>query len=57
LHAGVRGTLEVDGVNFPLPFIVRAADDDGVHVSFVLDAATEAAFHPITQRLAVRFAA
>jgi hypothetical protein len=57
LLRGVRGTLDIDGAGMPLPFIVRAANDEGVHVSFELDVATAADFRPMVQRLAERFAA
>jgi methyl-accepting chemotaxis protein len=57
LHRGARGILDIDGVRLPLPFIVRAADDEGLHVSFELDAATAAVFRPMIQRLAAQSAA
>jgi methyl-accepting chemotaxis protein len=57
LRTGVRGTLDLDGVGFLLPFAVRGAEDDGLHVRFELDTAAQVAFRPIARRLADRFAA
>ena len=54
---GARGTLDVDGVGFPLPFIVRSAEDDMMRVTLELDAQTAAKFQSIPERLAVRRAA
>lgn len=57
LKTGVRGTIDVDGVGFSLPFAVRGADDDGLHVRFELDTAAQVAFRSVARRLAARFAA
>lgn len=54
---GGRGTLDVDGVGFSLPFNVRAVEGDIMHVAFDLDAATAARFEPVVERLAMRRAA
>ncbi len=55
---GSRGTLAIDPLStLTLPFIVRAVDDDGLHLVFELDAATAAKFRPFPERLAARRAA
>jgi methyl-accepting chemotaxis protein len=51
LPPGTRGMLHLDGIAIPLPLVVRAADDDGLHLAFELDAAGAAALSPILQRL------
>jgi methyl-accepting chemotaxis protein len=51
LTAGQRGTLAADGIDFPLPFIVRSADDDALHLGFELDAGTAARFRQVPERL------
>ena len=38
LGVGARGTLTVDGLGFPLPFSVRAADRGGLSLAFALEA-------------------
>jgi methyl-accepting chemotaxis protein len=43
--AGTRGTLRVEGLDLPLPFVVRGAEEGVLHLTFALDAAG-------TQRLA-----
>jgi methyl-accepting chemotaxis protein len=48
---GSRGTLEIDSVGFPLPFIVRATEEDSSHLAFELDAATTARFRSTSVRL------
>jgi methyl-accepting chemotaxis protein len=57
LPVGSRGTLEIDGVGFPLPFNVRFCDNEVLRVEFVLDAATAARFSGMPERLAQRHAA
>jgi methyl-accepting chemotaxis protein len=57
MRSGVRGTLELDTVNFPVPFIVRATDDQESHVRFELDAPSQAAFRALVPRLTVQTAA
>ena len=54
---GTRGTLALDGVDFPLQFTVRAVEDDGLHLMFELDAATAARFAAVPERLMMRRAA
>jgi uncharacterized coiled-coil DUF342 family protein len=57
LLPGVTGTLQIDGVSFPLPFTVRGAGDGVSHLAFRLDEATATAFEPMPERLARRRAA
>jgi methyl-accepting chemotaxis protein len=57
LPMDTRGSLNLDGVGFALPFSVRATGDDVVHVLFDLDEATATAFGSIVERLAHRQAA
>jgi hypothetical protein len=52
-----QGTVEIDGVGFPLPFSVRARDHDMLHVAFAFDAATAGRFSGMPARLAQRRAA
>jgi methyl-accepting chemotaxis protein len=54
---GARGTLDVDGVGLPLPFTVRSAEGDMMHVALELDTQTAAKFQPMPERLAMRRAA
>ena len=57
LAAGSRGTVEIDGVGFPLPFEVRFCENEVLRVAFALDAATAARFSGTPERLAQRHAA
>jgi methyl-accepting chemotaxis protein len=57
LQADARGTLDLPGVGFALPFRVRKIDSNVLHVTFELDEATTVAFRPIPERLAQRRAA
>jgi methyl-accepting chemotaxis protein len=57
LPPGTRGTVTIDGVGFALPFNVRAAEGDGLHVAFELDEATAGKFRSMPERLAKRKAA
>jgi methyl-accepting chemotaxis protein len=52
LQAGSVGTLDVDGVGIPLPFIVRLTEDDSLHLAFTPDEATVARFSGTPERLA-----
>ena len=54
---GARGTVTIDGVDFALPFSVRASAGDGLHLHFELDDATAERFRPMPERLATRRAA
>lgn len=54
---GTRGALAIDGVDFPLPFSVRGVEDDGLHLTFELDAATTVRFQSVPERLSIRRAA
>jgi hypothetical protein len=49
---GIRGMLTLDSVAFPLPFVVRAVEDDASHLEFELDAATAEKFRPVPEMLA-----
>ena len=49
--SGTTGSLELSGVGFPLPFRVIAGEGGLLRVAFTLDAAAEAAFRPIPERL------
>ena len=55
--AGTPGQLEIDGVGFPLPFLVRSVEEELLRVTFALDAATAARFSGMPERLAQRRAA
>jgi len=57
LPLATRGSLNLDGVSFALPFSVRATDADVVHVLFDLDEATAEQFGSIVENLAHRHAA
>ena len=57
MRDGVRGVLDIDGVGFPLPFVVKSGDSDALHVVFELDAATAARFGGMPARMAGRAAA
>jgi methyl-accepting chemotaxis protein len=48
LPTGTRGTLDADGIGLKLAFIVRVTEDDTLHLTFELDAATTAS---LTQAL------
>jgi hypothetical protein len=52
MRGGERGSLDVPGVEFPLPFQVRHAGAGILRISFELDAAAAARFQSIPGRLA-----
>ncbi|HTI83755.1 MAG TPA: hypothetical protein VL614_25165, partial [Acetobacteraceae bacterium] len=54
---GGRGTLDINGVDFSVPFDVRAVEGDIMHVAFDLDAAAAAKFETVIERLVLRHAA
>jgi methyl-accepting chemotaxis protein len=54
LPAEKTGTITIDGVGFPLPFVVRLSEGDALHVEFVLDEATAAKLDGTAERLAQR---
>jgi methyl-accepting chemotaxis protein len=54
---GVHRTLDIEGVGFPLPFIVKRAEDDALHVAFVLDEKDAVRFGGVPARFAARGAA
>jgi hypothetical protein len=55
--ANATGTLELDGVGFPLPFRILRNDGEVLHLAFTLDTAAAAAFSPIPARLGQTLAA
>jgi hypothetical protein len=57
LPVGNRGVLEIEGVGFPLPFVVRSSENGVLRMEFTLDEATAAKFHGTPARLALRRAA
>jgi methyl-accepting chemotaxis protein len=58
LTPGGRGTLTLEGVAMPLPFLVQNVDSqDGLHVSFEANDVVRAALRPLLDRLAARVAA
>ncbi|HEX3398780.1 MAG TPA: methyl-accepting chemotaxis protein, partial [Acetobacteraceae bacterium] len=54
---GTRAVLRIDAVAAPLPCVVRARDDDGMHLAFALDVAAAAVFHQFLQQSAAARAA
>jgi hypothetical protein len=50
----ISGMLGIDGVDFPLPFVVKAGDGDLLHVAFVLDNESIGRFAGTPARLAQR---
>jgi methyl-accepting chemotaxis protein len=56
-HTGTRGTIDVDGVGFALPFIVKNTEDDSLRVAFVLTKAEAIRFDGLPARLAGQRAA
>jgi methyl-accepting chemotaxis protein len=57
LAVGSRGTLNVEGVGFTLPFTVKASGGGSLRLEFTLDAATAASLQGVTERLGRRRAA
>ncbi len=57
LPVGGRGTLDIEGVEQTLPFVVRHAEGGELRVAFDLDAAAAARFAGTAERLARRPAA
>jgi methyl-accepting chemotaxis protein len=57
LPAGIRGALDIDGVGFSLPFIVRFGEGDSLRLAFEPDEATTVRFRGMPERLAQRRAA
>ena len=56
-QSGTRGTLSIDGVGFPLPFIAQDEADGALRLTFDLDAATAVKFRGLPARLISRRAA
>jgi len=50
LPIGTRGTLEVDRFGMPLPFVVRATENETMHLSFDLDVANADRFARMLQQ-------
>jgi methyl-accepting chemotaxis protein len=57
LPVGSRCVLELNDVAVPLPCVVRAADNGGLHLEFELDAAGTGALGPLLAKLKLRPAA
>jgi methyl-accepting chemotaxis protein len=57
LRTGDRGTVAIDGVGFPLPFVVRRGEDGSLGLVFELNEATSSKFNGIPERLSRRQAA
>ena len=57
MQTGTRGTLQLDGAGFVLPFTVRDSDANVLHLVFQLDDATAAKFEPVLELLAFSRAA
>ena len=57
MRANVHGMLDVDGVGFALPFIVKTGDSEAHHLAFALDAATAIRFGGLPARIGGRTAA
>jgi len=57
LPIGTRGMLDVDRIGVPLPFVVRTADDEALHLAFELDAATASRFNQMLERVVMQRAA
>ena len=52
-----RGSLEIDRIGMRLPFVVRAEDEETVHVTFELDAADVNRFAQMLQHVGLQHAA
>lgn len=57
LRAGGRGVLRLDAVGSELPFVVRTATADALHVAFELDAAAATRLQALLDRQEQRRAA
>jgi hypothetical protein len=53
----MRGTLDIEGIGFPLPFIIKTGNEEALHVAFTLDEATAVRFGGMPARRAGRSAA
>jgi hypothetical protein len=53
-QAGLRGSLTIDGVGYPLPFSVKWCVDGALGMVFALDTATAAKFNETLERLGHR---
>ncbi len=52
LEPGVRGAAQIEGVGFPLPFVVKSSEANSLHLQFVLDQAAVERFSGTPSRLA-----
>jgi hypothetical protein len=57
LPAGTRGTLDLQGVGFALPFVVGNVDQGGLGLSLILDGVTTAQLKAALERVETRQAA
>jgi methyl-accepting chemotaxis protein len=57
LAVGASGTLEMERIGMPLPFMVRATDKAGLHVEFQMDPPARSRFIELLDRVVVRKAA
>ena len=57
LPPGTRGTLDVDGVGMKLPFIVKAANEGLLHLTFDLDTVAADSFVRVLEQMAPAAAA
>jgi methyl-accepting chemotaxis protein len=57
MRVGSRGSVDIDGVGFPLAFTVRVCEAGSLHVAFVLSDADAVRFGGTPARLAARTAA
>jgi methyl-accepting chemotaxis protein len=57
MRTGETGSLRIEGISAPLPFVVRGQQDDAFHVEFQLTEAGRAAFlHWFSQRITANLA-
>ena len=57
LEPGTHGTLEIEAVGFPLPFVVKPGDDSALHLVFALDEGLALRFQGKAAQLGHRMAA
>jgi hypothetical protein len=57
LSIGSRGTLDIDRLGAPLPFVVRSNEDGLLHLAFELEQATAGKLAQLRQQLGLRRAA
>jgi hypothetical protein len=54
LSIGSRGTLDIDRLGAPLPFVVRSNEDGLLHLVFELEQATAGKLAQLLQQLGLR---